>query len=194
MAEEHPEPPAKSTRFFRLSLDMIVAVSAVVVSVCAIAVSLMQTEIMQRQQAADVWPHVTIGMSSDTGPAPAVRFHLQNSGVGPALIRWVELRLDGKPVTSWEALGGALTDASTARFRQVATLNGRVLMAGETAIVHQPYERPLIEAIIAARDRIDLRACYCSIQDECWMAEFLNVGANTSVPRCPATDRDTFTQ
>lgn len=180
-----------------LSPEMITALSAVIVGVCAILVSLYQAELMRNQQAAAVWPYVNIGMSSNMyGEPPELMFLAANSGVGPAIVRWAELRLDGEPVTTWEGLSATLTDAETAaRPRQIQTLNGRVIKAGEHIIVFQPRDRALIEALFAASaERVDVLVCYCSIQDECWTTSFREWRTTTPVRHCPAVDANTLTQ
>jgi hypothetical protein len=77
--------------------DRILSVSAIIVSACALVVSVVQTRIMQVQQEKSVWPHVRWYTQCSLKPDSTGDFaiHVTNKGVGPAIIEKVTLRLDG---------------------------------------------------------------------------------------------------
>jgi hypothetical protein len=64
-----------------LSPEMIAAISAVVIGVCAIAVSLYETTLIRQQLKGSVWPNVEVGFSYNEA---GFRYFLSNTGVGPA--------------------------------------------------------------------------------------------------------------
>jgi hypothetical protein len=80
------------------NVDKILSVSAIVVSTCALVVSILQTRIMQTQQEKSVWPHVgwyiKSGWQSDSTGSFSIK--VVNKGIGPALIKDVTLVLDGQ--------------------------------------------------------------------------------------------------
>src|SRR6516164_3283779 len=76
------------------------ALVATFVGVCALCVA-GYTAYMQRQQVrAAVWPILEF----DTSNGPNIHLSVANKGVGPAIIRHVIVRLDGRPVKNWDEL------------------------------------------------------------------------------------------
>lgn len=86
--------PAVSPRVPRISTDRLLAISAVLLSMAALVVSVFQTKILRDQQRAAVWPHLQLETSMLDGNFAML---LSNNGVGPALIREVKIRYRNKP-------------------------------------------------------------------------------------------------
>lgn len=133
-----------------------------------------QTELMQTQSRASVWPYLSIGYSiSDAGERRGYVWQIDNDGVGPARIESVTMNLDGKPVGSWKEVFRALYgDAHVlATYSQIY---GKVLPPNtnrETTIeaVHiTDMEQARI--FYAAQSRLEMTICYCSVYGECWLA------------------------
>jgi hypothetical protein len=86
------------------NVDKILSMSAIVVSACALVVSILQTRIMQKQQEKSVWPHVRwyiyYGWGSDSTGSFSVK--VANKGIGPAIIKDVTLTLNGQKYRSDE--------------------------------------------------------------------------------------------
>lgn len=81
--------------------DLITAVSALVVGLCALGVSAYQAYVMRSQMRAAAWPHVELYHNY---PGDAFSFWAQNNGVGPARVQTVLLTVDGRPVETWGAM------------------------------------------------------------------------------------------
>src|SRR5207248_7370827 len=99
------------------------------------------TAYVQRQQVrAAVWPILEF----DSSNAP-IHFTLANKGVGPAIIRYVIVKVDGQPVRNRkEALGGILGPGE--HLGSESDMSGRVFAAGESMTVftpHDPENQPL---------------------------------------------------
>ena len=168
-----PDPPAR-----RFSPDMIAALSAVVIGVSALGVSLYQSilmrgqqDIMQAQQHAMVWPYVEIGPNYDeTGFSLGVT----NRGIGPARIQALRVTVDSTPVRFWDdglaVLLGGEPEAQPAF--GWSSVSGRVLSPGDdvTAFVLSPDNGA--EALYATLYRVGGEVCYCSVYDQCWTIEF----------------------
>ena len=155
----------------RIEPEMIVAVAAVVVGVCALGVSLFQASIMREQQAemrtqrlAEVWPHVEFGTSYN---GESYRLLAMNSGIGPARIESVRILLDERPFTDWSELLGAIAGREAYNF-QHSQLGGRVLPPGEMLESLVVTEPSLVDSLNARSDGITAEICYCSVYDECW--------------------------
>lgn len=100
-----------------------------------------------------------------------------NSGVGPGVLKWLEVKVDGKPARTWNDILPALGVSDCFEYT-FATTSGNVLNPGETKRVFwlepkSPAERSLREGM----GRLRIRYCFCSIYDECW----LNIGTMENV-------------
>jgi hypothetical protein len=86
----------------RINFELWLTVSAVVISVCALVVSVVQTRIARQQQTASVWPRL---MLSGDVLERNFSINIVNQGVGPAIIRSVSIAHQGK---SYDDLGQLL--------------------------------------------------------------------------------------
>src|SRR3954451_4974269 len=72
------------------------------ISALALAVGAYQTRLMQTQARASVWPYLVSGFNyADFGERQGFELHIQNNGVGPAIVQSTVVTLDGKPVKHW---------------------------------------------------------------------------------------------
>ncbi len=189
-----PRPPR-----WRPDRDLALSLAAVVVSACALGVSLVQTLVMRAQQHAAVWPRLTTALSA-TGVAGApadsatVTFEVRNAGVGPAQLAWAQVTFDGAPVDGWPALvdraAAAAAEGSGRGTAYYASLTGSVLVPGERSAALRLTGAPA-RLVFGAATRVGLRACYCSVFDRCWQLDNPSVGARVPrervvpVPACP---------
>lgn len=66
---------------------MIVALSAVLIGICALVVSVVQVRIMREEQHASVWPRLVLAQSYSQGRRFGVV--VSNPGIGPAVVKSV---------------------------------------------------------------------------------------------------------
>jgi hypothetical protein len=160
---------------------------ALAISALALAVGAYQTRLMQTQARASVWPYVVIGYNyAESGERQGFALHVENNGVGPALVRSVQLSLDGKPMQHWSELFPQLMkhgkfDAT------LANLKGVVIPPStnrETEIVAiKILDAEAAAAFYGAQDRIKMEICYCSIYGDCWKARWLESQAEETGSR-----------
>ena len=100
----------------RLSTDRLLAFSAVFLSLAALVVAIFQTAILREQQRASAWPHLQLGVAMLDGEYSMTLF---NNGVGPAIVREVEIDFDGR---AYESLKQVFDDAIR-RETQIDTLD-----------------------------------------------------------------------
>jgi hypothetical protein len=160
--------PHKSGRIW---LDLVVAGCAVLISLASFWVAFRASQTQERLLSASVWPY----LQAETSDFSPIDFSLQNAGVGPARLRWATLYYRGKAYASvvgaFAACCGAkhlvLGDAMTQYLQQ------RVLIAGQTIVYirvpKKAAESALYTRLDRERRRFYLRACYCSVLDECWL-------------------------
>jgi hypothetical protein len=166
----------------RISVELLLGISATLLSLCALVVTVVQTQIFREQQRASVWPYLQIGNSRlDQKFTLAV----ENKGVGPAVIKRVEVSYRGKAYADHVAvLNPELVNFTGARF--FARLRpGDVVKAGEEMRLFQ------IDRDNAKADRLSaivddptflLRITYADVYKNCWLTDPQTV---TALSRCP---------
>jgi len=125
--------------------------------------------IQVEQVRAQVWPYLIAG-NDDLSQALTV----DNKGAGPAIVRDVQVRLDGKPQRNWNGVLLAL-GVPQHHFVQT-TINHDVLSPGEhLQMIRFPDKELWQKFHDAALDRLSVDICYCSTLDECWISRNGNV-------------------
>jgi hypothetical protein len=131
-----------------------------------------------------VWPHLEIEAFTTQDGANVL---VENTGLGPAVVKSITVALDDKPQLTWRAvLDGLLGDSTRAHSNNTVFEHGirpgdRVtllgLPAGSTPV-------PFWEKI----GRVRIRICYASVFDEAWMVEDRLGTSNhwQRVESCPA--------
>jgi hypothetical protein len=168
------------------------------------------TAYVQRQQVrAVVWPILEYSTSNE----PFLRLSLANKGVGPALIRRVVLKVDGRPVANWQDALQKLFGGRHYRF-SFSTLNSRVLSAGESIDILVPRDaedRPLTATsesnslgfqMNQERGRVSVEVCYASTLGDCWVLRSggeeaggaAAISTTTETHDCPKSLAGTFQQ
>jgi hypothetical protein len=147
----------------RREWDGIAAIIAALVGLLALCVSGYTAYIQHQQVRAQVWPYLEAG--NDDGNQA---IYVYNKGVGPAIVKSVQVFIDGKPQSTW---ADVLTALGVPPHDYVqSTLNPGVISAGEQvrAIKVKDDERwkTFRSAAVA---RMTMNICFCSTLDECWM-------------------------
>ncbi|HEY1527323.1 MAG TPA: hypothetical protein VGH51_13895 [Candidatus Angelobacter sp.] len=171
-------------------VDLIVASSAIFISIVSLAVSIGHGRVMeqlvkenQKMVAGSTMPFLTeFGSQFDSVTGQhRLRLILKNGGVGPARIEWFEVRYKGVPYSSEDALLHACCLSALPK----GNLNSDALQSSGVSGTMLPQResidfidlRPgtgldLMNALDAARRDITYNACYCSVLDECWQTDF----------------------
>ncbi|HEY0780003.1 MAG TPA: hypothetical protein VGD56_18705 [Gemmatirosa sp.] len=182
-------PSAASRREF---VDRVVSLSAAIVAVSALAVSIYQAKLARDQQRASVWPR--LDLTNNNGPHLYARV-IRNVGLGPALVRNMEVTFDGRPLRQWGDLARTILgpDAkriieadTTLEFMMSTVHRGSVLLPG--ASVEQLHLKggTLPDAVMTAAfsGRLLWKACYCSLYGDCWTVTSIS-DEPTAVGSCP---------
>ncbi len=156
----------------KIKTEAFAAVTAIIVSACALGVSFYEVRIMRAQQKTSVWPHVEIGQQYD---GEGFALEANNKGVGPALVKSLKVSVDGKQMNSLDQLldeilgeGHGVGWANST----VHNVNGKVLEAG--------YDLPMVRfkwndktrELQNNLERIKIEMIYSSIYDDCWKLSF----------------------
>lgn len=181
--ESHPHHHAHATG--KRWLDITLAVSAAVVSLVSLWLSLHSAHSMEKLVAANSYPYLERMMNASSPmPFPGkdqvrerVEYFFQNNGVGPARIDWVQVTFKDKAVADLSALleaccAGTRQDAA-GLFRR-GNIDSALVRPGAALSMFSWDEpvapNPVFEALHRQMRDIKVTACYCSVFDECYIA------------------------
>jgi hypothetical protein len=163
--------------------EMLVGVSAVVIGICALSVSLYEVNLMRAEQRAAVIPLIEIGRSyflasgEDQGAGWQLSILAENVGLGPARIMDFRVTVDGAPQLSWRSTMQALLTRDEAVPIILSSINGRIIPANRSIQMFQLKDSQLATEIIGEFDRLEIEACFCSVFDECWTRSMADIDA-----------------
>jgi len=175
-------------------IDLVLGVSAIMISLISLILAILNGDAMQRLVAANSWPYVNVGSSnSDDGGAPLLALTMQNKGVGPAKIQSLEVFYDGKAMAGPRALIHAMlgaADKGPPVHYLASSVVGGVLSAKESVdflrVKGKLVPTPVLQQLAAKTDGLTYRVCYCSVFDECWMFERDNTASSPKpIKTCP---------
>lgn len=159
-----------------VNFELWLTVSAVVISVCALVVSVVQTRIAREQQQASVWPRLML-----KGELLERNFSLSivNQGVGPAIIRTVTVQHQGK---NYDDLGQLLLNTAGREGGGffTATLDPEmVLKAGDEMDLFTLARRDEVMSfrlrnLIFRDDSFRFEVVYSDVYGNCWKLQRAN--------------------
>jgi hypothetical protein len=193
-----PEPRRTGHRL----LDLSVAISAIVISLVSLTVAIHHGRVQQKLVAANSWPFLTWQTSYDFGGGHhTFSLMIANSGVGPAILKKLVVRYDGKPVRGWLELlqecCGVSREITVDELQSVGFESGgqpkSIIRASESAVLLRlarlPERPQILERLGAARLKLSFEACYCSIVGECWESD-LRTFDPSPAQQCVASPED----
>lgn len=171
--------------------NAVLAVPALIISVGVAYFAFVQAEATDKMQVASVWPRVTyVTSNQDEDGTRRITLSLINKGVGPAVIRGMELRYRGKAYTGFrELLDACCAQPGDMSAIGIGSINGEVLRPGEEMMFAllepegtdaETYDRFNIE-----RRELQIGVCYCSVFDDCWVEDWKR-SEPRPVAQCPA--------
>ena len=155
----------------RLNTDRILSVSAIMIGLMTLVVYFIQTRLIIDQQHAGVWPCIELSGTDDnkgTTDKAFFRVNVINKGIGPALIKKVEIKYKGK-------IYHELTDAFHVAIKSGQSihngLEGRTMASNET--IH-PIEIPLSQQGYKFAqifyDSTQIKIYYQSVYGKCFVS------------------------
>jgi len=170
--------------------DLVLALSALFISLCSLGLAIHQGYAMDRLVEANSQPVLEF-QSGNVDPQqrsqPMLWFGVENPGAGTARIEWFKIEVYGHEVRDWrEALPYARARAVSSG-SPAASLPFAQVITGPVAHTYLKYgdrrriftwlrsseNAPLWDVIDGAAQAgvFHLAACYCSIFDQCWIAD-----------------------
>jgi hypothetical protein len=163
-----PAPPRKTRRW---RPELLFSIASLVVSMCAFGAAALQTYLMQRQQHAAVWPFLELGVAISGEAGFEVR--LTNKGVGPAIIKEVDLYYRGQRYDRLEKIAQLIVKDSAFDYRYFSTSppDGRVYAQSESVVIFSVKNEGYATRLIQAADQIHVRIRYASVFGQEWERE-----------------------
>lgn len=181
-----------NNKFSRLDLNSIGTIAALVLSIVAISISVLEVTTMRTQQRAEVWPYLQINSSYS---ADKYRILLENKGVGPALVKSVKMYVDGQLATA-NNFDNIIVDlvgkenAFSYDVYEVFDPDQSVISSQEqirlfsVPLVNRDKSAgrflPGIKFAEQSKDRFNISVCYCSIHNDCWTTDVKTAGVSDS--------------
>ncbi|MDJ0839686.1 MAG: hypothetical protein QNK37_24425 [Acidobacteriota bacterium] len=151
-----------------IDAQMIIALSAVLISLCAVFISVYETWLMRKHQRLSVWPSLAV-MTVMTPEKFEVQ--IRNNGTGPALVKSVHVTVDGETVTNWRGMLRKLYPDQPVPVFSRSQLNGRVIQSRESVPAFSIEAEGWPNKLRRDIERIGMTLCYSSIYEECWVIE-----------------------
>lgn len=109
--------------------DRLTALASGLVALCALGVSTYNVVLQRQQIRAQVWPKLSWSYSQ----RDVFTIHVVNDGVGPALVKSVQLLVDKQPVPDWATALDRL--GLPIKQRGFSTLHRAVIPAGKEVTI-----------------------------------------------------------
>lgn len=164
------------------SPEMIIALSALFISIITASVSIYSAATDRAYAKASVWPRLEIYKSFH--PEKFFEYGVTNNGTGPALIKYAKVSYDSKIIKQW-------TDISNFK-NFIQSHTGTRILPSQGVITSLRYKGKNTKFFFDADKKISLELCYCSIYDECWVTDRSN--QPTTVEQCIIDEKEKFLQ
>ena len=169
--------------------ETFIAIAALIVSVTAVVVGLYEASLQRAHDRAEVWPHLEVSTWVNDS---SVEVRLDNTGLGPAIVRQMAVTVDGRPQRNWD-------DALHLLYGHDVPPHGTA-----TSVEHsfRPGDRGVMFTIPVTsipRDfwtwirRVTVRVCYTSVFESTWIVTD-TLGKSDhweSAKSCPIQQEDT---
>lgn len=174
-----------------MATHFLIGAPALLISLGVAYATFVQAEATKKMQQADAWPFISYGTSNvDEKGGRVISLTLANNGVGPALLGPIEIRYQGKPVSDPRDLLRKCCGPDGLRGLSLSTSPSSdiVVPPRETInflqIAETPENKALWNRFEKERWKLQVRSCYCSIFDECWVIEGAQAKPE-AVVQCP---------
>jgi hypothetical protein len=135
-----------------------------------------------------VRPHLDISFDTfkdkESGEDEA-GWSLENRGLGPAFIQWLDVRVDGQQQPNWSAARTAIGLAEP-QIREAAFSRNSVLAPDALRILFM-VKGSDAKVLEKKKDRVFLGVCYCSFHGDCWFNSYRSGGPSPSSCDDPVT-------
>ena len=175
-------------------IDLALALSALILSITSILISIQNDHAMHNLVTANSWPYLEMENGNEMDNALVIHFDVKNAGIGPALIEKFVVTYDGHAVKDVNDLlaqccGIQSQDQSRKLNIYIDEVSGRVLPARDSIafleLAKANENLNIWEKLNAVRFKVGMSACYSSVFGEHWITTLGNIKPR-SVESCDA--------
>ncbi|HYC94453.1 MAG TPA: hypothetical protein VEB39_02015 [Sphingomicrobium sp.] len=170
---------------------LAITIPTFVISIALAYATFVQADATHKIQQSETWPYISYGTSniSDEG-VDEITFMLGNDGMGPARLKQLEFLYDGRPMQNPRQFLQLCCGDSRSNPTQFKSSGFEVVLRpGETTyfigLTKKPENAAVWERLNAERWKVAVRACYCSIFDDCFVLDTRRADPQP-VEACPA--------
>lgn len=157
------------------SSESKISLIALVLSVVAVLTSIIEVTFIRQELRSEAWPYISLNARYNSD---GFALTITNKGVGPAKVRSVALLYDGKVIEDIDQLIIDTVGEENAFSYDLYGIRNPapgVMSAGEQIeLFTVPWERRSRLFLNNLSGDLTVKACYCSVYDECWRAGLVN--------------------
>ena len=180
--------------------------AAALAALIALFVAWDQGRVMRAQQHASVMPILDAQVQlNDTGEAFELVVTVRNDGVGPAFVESARILSGGAPMESWEQFNAVILPEALhdVDIFNGGTIRGALGAGREERLISLTWTRDeasgdgfleLLDRIVSDGSHIQIETCYCSVFNQCWIAEPGDTARAGGVRNCPNAGDDVYAQ
>ncbi len=178
------------------TLQVIIGVSAVLVSLCALFVSISQVKLMQEQMHLAVMPRIDISFSDN--PSENLIIAINNCGIGPAEIVAAKVEYNSVTVAGWEELFRVMTkDSTKLEYFTASKLKNRMLAPMQIFPILTIPDGNLYKLLKANKEKVRITIYYKSLYNDYFVVcrESLGVSGvitNESIDNVIISEKESF--
>lgn len=157
---------------FESNTNIIVSISAIVISLGSLFFNYIQTDLIAKQQKASVLPYLEISksQSNSKNTVNSLKCEVTNNGLGPAFIKKVSIIYEGKEIKDTDVSDFLAKKGFINNFTSSSVSEGAIIPSGKT-IEHLILSDTLSATKVANlfnSDKIKLKIQYASVYEEQW--------------------------
>src|SRR5258708_37911062 len=145
--------------------QMWISLSSALIALSALTFAIYQSLLQRQFLKLSVRPRMTASFYYNNEGAG---YLFGNTGMGYGTLKTFEVSVDGKPQPSWQEMCRALGFALSPTFTFGVPYTEDVIKPGDHYKTFWIPYGPEADEIKSKSKRILIRACYCSVFDECW--------------------------
>ena len=166
--------------------EMIVALSALLISVVTTIIGIYSTMIDRSYARASVWPRVELYRSFSMKPEQeSFSYGLMNNGTGPAIIKYAKVTYNNEPVKKWSDF---LVNSSLVQ----SHMSTRILPSQANVHAVTLKDKDYLSKALEMDGQVLIELCYCSIYQQCWLVDRNN--QPKEVAQCEIANEQRFVQ
>ena len=158
-------------------IDMVLASTALLVSIASIILAIQNEANMRRLVTANSWPYIALNHGNERNGEAIIHFDVRNAGIGPATLEKLVVTYDGKAVeTTVDLLNRCCASAGgfdAIHRASIDIVQGRVFAPREEtfffSVRKSDADGPIWEKLNVERFKLGMSACYSSVFGEHWI-------------------------